>query len=77
MLRVLTIAVGLLATLPAVVASVVAEPAITRKASQPAPYMRVFGSALPPFGFVDFCERVPSECAPNQGHEARFEAIAR
>ena len=36
--------------------------------------MRVFGSALPPFGFVEFCERMPSECLATGGNEARFEA---
>ena len=26
--------------------------------------MRVFGTTLPPFGFVHFCERLPAECVP-------------
>lgn len=38
------------------------------------PFMRVFGNALPPFGFVDFCDRTPSECVPSGPAEARFEA---
>lgn len=36
--------------------------------------MRVFGSALPPFGFVDFCERVPSECVAVGSSDVRIDA---
>lgn len=39
-----------------------------------APYMRVYGVAQPPYGFVQFCERMPSECKAGVIQEQRFEA---
>jgi predicted transglutaminase-like cysteine proteinase len=36
-------------------------------------FMRIYGSSLPPFGFVKFCERTPSECRQGPLEEARFE----
>jgi predicted transglutaminase-like cysteine proteinase len=36
------------------------------------PYMRVFGQAAPPYGFVQFCDRAPEECAAGPMAEARF-----
>lgn len=47
-----------------------AQPALL----QHTPYMRVFGTALPPFGFVQFCERMPSDCQPGSAAEARLPA---
>lgn len=41
---------------------------------QTSPYMRVFGTALPPFGFVQFCERMASDCQPGALAEARLPA---
>src|SRR5262245_36547351 len=38
------------------------------------PYMRVFGLAQPPYGFVNFCDRLPQECAPGAHEEQRFNA---
>src|SRR5262245_45649295 len=37
-------------------------------------FMRVFGLAQPPYGFVNFCERMPRECAPGRQEEQRFDA---
>jgi predicted transglutaminase-like cysteine proteinase len=37
-------------------------------------FMRVFGLAQPPYGFVNFCERMPRECAPGRPEEQRFDA---
>jgi predicted transglutaminase-like cysteine proteinase len=37
-------------------------------------YMRVYGQAAPPYGFVDFCLRTPAECAAGPQEEARFVA---
>ena len=51
-----------------------AEPAQSSAKTVTPAFMRVFGSALPPFGFVEFCERMPSECLATGGNEARFEA---
>ena len=38
------------------------------------PFMRVFGLAQPPYGFVNFCERAPRECAQSLHVEPRFYA---
>ena len=37
-------------------------------------YMRVFGSAQPPYGFVRFCDMQPEECNTAQSDDARFQA---
>ena len=38
-------------------------------------YMRVHGQALPPYGFVQFCQRNPRECAQNEHRDlSRFDA---
>jgi predicted transglutaminase-like cysteine proteinase len=39
-------------------------------------FMRIFGPAQPPHGFVRFCESTPKECSPDQNSEARFDASA-
>ncbi len=45
------------------------------RASEPAPlYMRVYGQAAPPYGFVDFCSRSPEECASGPTEDGRFVA---
>lgn len=46
----------------------------TRIAALASPYMRVFGQAAPPYGFVDFCQRTPEECTPGSGSDARLQA---
>jgi len=38
------------------------------------PYMRVFGVTQPPYGFVEFCQRMPQECAQGPLEEQRFSA---
>jgi predicted transglutaminase-like cysteine proteinase len=53
----------------------VANPAaIPRGQDYGSPFMRVFGLAQPPYGFVQFCERMPQECAQGQQEEQRFYA---
>lgn len=37
-------------------------------------YMRVFGSAQPPYGFVRFCDAQPDACQPNGTYDQRFAA---
>ena len=37
-------------------------------------FMRVFGNAQPPYGFIRFCEAVPGECAGHASNDARFDA---
>lgn len=43
--------------------SVIASPSKTVSANR---YMQVHGLALPPFGFVSFCQRYPNECAQTE-----------
>src|SRR5262245_56418700 len=45
-----------------------ADPAASKE------FMRVFGLAQPPYGFVSFCERMPKECAAGKQEEQRFDA---
>lgn len=39
---------------------------------RPSSYMRVYGQAAPPYGFVQFCDRMPEECVGGPLQEARF-----
>jgi predicted transglutaminase-like cysteine proteinase len=39
---------------------------------KPSPYMRVFGQAHPPYGFVHFCEAFAAECAAGPAEERRL-----
>jgi predicted transglutaminase-like cysteine proteinase len=39
-------------------------------------FMRIFGPAQPPHGFVRFCEANPLECSSDHGQESRFDASA-
>ncbi len=40
------------------------------------PFMRIYGSTLPPYGYVRFCETFRRECARGTFEEARFSADA-
>jgi predicted transglutaminase-like cysteine proteinase len=51
-----------------------ADPASVRNQDRATPYMRVFGVTQPPYGFVQFCERMPAECRFGQQEEQRFSA---
>lgn len=56
-------------------AAAAADPvAVTRGQDYASPFMRVFGLAQPPYGFVSFCERAPRECAQGAQEEQRFYA---
>jgi predicted transglutaminase-like cysteine proteinase len=46
--------------------------AVPRGQDYASPFMRVFGLAQPPYGFVGFCERMPQECAQGPQEEQRF-----
>ena len=50
-----------------------AEAATTARTSS---FMRIYGPAQPPHGFVRFCEATPTECTSDHGQESRFEASA-
>lgn len=39
-------------------------------------FMRIFGPAQPPHGFVRFCEATPQECTSDHAQESRFDASA-
>ena len=52
-------AIALIAVLAALSATAVAQRSLDH-----AQYMRVHGRALPPFGYVQFCQRNSGECAP-------------
>jgi predicted transglutaminase-like cysteine proteinase len=55
-----------------------AEPAkVSRSLDRPAPFMRVYGPTLPPYGFVRFCEASPRECRQGPLEEARFFATGK
>jgi predicted transglutaminase-like cysteine proteinase len=38
------------------------------------PYMRIYGQANPPYGFVQFCSSFPAECVQGDAGEGRFNA---
>jgi predicted transglutaminase-like cysteine proteinase len=48
--------------------------AVAEPAGVPKEFMRVFGLAQPPYGFVNFCKRMPRECLPAQPEDQRFDA---
>ena len=51
-----------------------AEPERAVRTAEPSPFMRIYGTSPPPFGFVQFCERWPGECTPSANQENRFTA---
>ena len=48
--------------------------ACRKEQDRSSPYMRVFGVTQPPYGFVQFCERMPEECRQGPPEEQRFSA---
>jgi predicted transglutaminase-like cysteine proteinase len=72
MLRVALVLSAVTASLLATTAT--ADPVHTGKSARPASFMRVFGPAAPPFGFVQFCNREWSECQPVGKATQRFDA---
>ena len=45
----------------------------SRGQDRQSPYMRIYGSTLPPFGWVRFCERFRAECVRGGFEDVRFE----
>jgi predicted transglutaminase-like cysteine proteinase len=48
--------------------------ATDKTAAHGSAFMRIFGPAQPPHGFVRFCEATPQECSSDHGQESRFDA---
>ncbi len=48
-----------------------------RSAERSLAFMRVYGNAQPPYGFVRFCETTPRHCAATDQREQRFHADAK
>src|SRR5215467_12006890 len=48
--------------------------ALPREQDRSSPYMRVFGVTQPPYGFIQFCQRMPEECRQGPPEEQRFSA---
>jgi predicted transglutaminase-like cysteine proteinase len=70
---------GLLASSAALAQSVsnIQKPEPTNSAhARNSQFMRIFGPAQPPHGFVRFCEANTDECAADHGQESRFDASA-
>jgi predicted transglutaminase-like cysteine proteinase len=70
---------GLLASSAALAQSVsnIQKPEATNSANaRNSQFMRIFGPAQPPHGFVRFCEANSEECAADHGQESRFDASA-
>jgi predicted transglutaminase-like cysteine proteinase len=60
---------------PVLVQQAAADPAaLPREQDRASPYMRVFAVTQPPYGFVQFCERVSHECRQGPLEEQRFSA---
>lgn len=80
MMRSTLAALALSLAMPALVpqATALAEPVRTaaRSAERSIAFMRVYGTAQPPYGFVRFCETNPAHCMPDGRGEARFNADA-
>lgn len=47
-----------------------------RSALRSSSFMRIFGPAQPPHGFVRFCDAAPRECNSDHAQESRFDASA-
>jgi predicted transglutaminase-like cysteine proteinase len=68
--RVLAVWCGLLSASAASAQDVAALTTFER----PVPYMRMYGLAQPPYGFIRFCENTPDECNPALQEDSRFYA---
>ena len=75
MRRVRVIILAAIVSAPILGSAAFADPAgLPKDQDRGSPYMRVFGVTQPPYGFVQFCERVPEECRQGPQEEQRFSA---
>ncbi len=54
--------------------SAAADNSRVRAPEHASPFMRVFGQAVAPFGYVEFCKRTPQECVTGPMRDQRFQA---
>ena len=47
---------------------------LSAAAATATPYMRIFGQANPPYGFVQFCDSFPKDCMAGEPSDGRFDA---
>ena len=67
--------IGLLGLASAAGAAEAQNVAALEPATRSPVFMRIFGNAQPPYGFVRFCDGQPDDCAGGQeGNDARFSA---
>jgi predicted transglutaminase-like cysteine proteinase len=57
-------------SLPVMFATMATASPLPQKGQQQ--FMRVYGIAQPPYGYVQFCERTPEECRNGPAQEQRF-----
>ena len=75
MRRVRVIILAAILGAPVLGSAAFADPAsLPKDQDRGSPYMRVFGVTQPPYGFVQFCERMPEECRHGPQEEQRFSA---
>jgi len=65
---------SLLVSAEAAAQEVTAYRSVDRSTVRAAAFMRIYGPASPPHGFVRFCEKRPEECSSDNGQENRFHA---
>jgi predicted transglutaminase-like cysteine proteinase len=64
-LALLSVACGVETSLPAAAAELATRHPV---------FMRIYGNAQPPYGFVRFCDGEPEECAGGDANDARYDA---
>lgn len=65
---------GLCASVFATTAAQAQDVALLEPAIRAPQFMRVFGNAQPPYGFIRFCDAQPGECAEGAAGDVRFKA---
>ena len=75
MRRVSVMVLAAIAAASALPTAALCDPAASpRGQERHSPYMRVFAVTQAPYGFVDFCSRMPAECQQGPTEEQRFSA---
>ncbi len=75
MLRSVLVVAGVVSGLFASIAPSIADNAgVNRSAERSLAYMRIYGPAQPPYGFVQFCDERPAECKAGLVDDNRFAA---